>query len=559
MHTDKKATRHLIEILIQKGVRDYIISPGSRNAPLIMELTGRENVNLYSIADERSAAFVAIGMYLKTKRAVAVLCTSGSALLNYAPAAAEAYYQGIPLIIISADRPEIWLDQGEGQTINQRKALQNFINAEVNIELDSEEVNYKDLDKEICKLIDSAFSPSPGPVHINIEYDEPLYTGKENIDLNSILCIDTRKNVSQTIDLSAFADQIGKSKKVLVLCGQLLPNAELNTSLEKFAQNEQVVVLTESTSNLNSLSFIPSIDKTILMFEKKFEDYKPDILITIGDAVISKIVKRVLRKHSPREHWQINSSGVFRDTYKCLSERIQMDPGLFFDELSEYELNASSDYSKDWMEKYLIANELYKSFKKDLGFTDFFVFDYILNFIEKGSEVHVANSSPIRYQQLFESKGHLTYCNRGTSGIDGCSSTALGFSLKSEKPTWLLTGDVSFLYDSNAYWNNYKSQLKIILINNGGGGIFRIIPGPMKVKNFETYFETPGKVNFKLLCEAYGINYFMADDENSLNKGCDSISKSEGISLLEIKTEREKNALVLNDYFNILREEDRKG
>jgi 2-succinyl-5-enolpyruvyl-6-hydroxy-3-cyclohexene-1-carboxylate synthase len=522
-----------------------------------MELTGRENVNLYSIADERSAAFVALGMYLKTKRAVAVLCTSGSALLNYAPAAAEAYYQGIPLFIISADRPEIWLDQGEGQTINQRKALQNFINDEINIELDSEDSNYADLDAAISTVVDSAFYPSLGPVHINIEYDEPLYTSIETIDLTSVKCIDTRKQVSPSVDISVYADQIGKSKKVLVLCGQLLPDAELNSSLEKFAKNPQVVVLTESTSNLNSLSFIPSVDKTLLMFEKKFEEYKPDILITIGDAVISKIVKRVLRNHSPNAHWQINSSGVFRDTYKCLSDRIQMEPLSFFDQLSEFELNTSSDYSKSWMEKYQRANSLYMEFRKDIGFTDFFVFDHILNFIEKGSEVHVANSSPIRYQQLFENKGHLTYCNRGTSGIDGCSSTALGFSLKNEKPTWLLTGDVSFFYDSNAWWNSYKSQLKIVLINNGGGGIFRIIPGPMKVKDFETYFETPNKVNIKLLCEAYGINYFLADGEASLIKGCESLSKSEGISLLEIKTDREKNAVVLNDYFNILRAEDR--
>lgn len=555
MHTDKKATIHLIDILIQKGVLDFIISPGSRNAPLIMELTGRENVNLYSIPDERSAAFVALGMYLKTKRPVAVLCTSGSALLNYAPAVAEAYYQGIPLFILSADRPEIWLDQGEGQTINQRRALHNFINAEMNIDLDSETQDYDHLDALISKTVDHAFYPTLGPVHINIEYDEPLYGSVENADLSSIKCIDTEIMPLPGIDVNHFAEQIKKSKKVLVLCGQLAPDDAINQSLAAFAKNEQVVVLTESTSNLHSSSFIPSVDKTLMMFEEQFEDYKPEILITIGDAIISKIVKRLLRKHSPQAHWQVSASGIFRDTYQCLSDRIHLKPDVFFAQLNEFELNTASDYAVKWMRKYERASLLYTEFKKQLGFTDFFVFDTILNFIDSGNDVHVANSSPIRYQQLFESKGHLTYCNRGTSGIDGCSSTAFGFSLKNENPTWLITGDVSFLYDSNAWWNSYKTQLKIILINNGGGGIFRIIPGPSSVKDFETYFETPGKVDIKFLCKAYGINYFRADREDNLLEGCELLVNSEGISLLEIKTDREKNAKVLKDYFTLLRAE----
>jgi len=553
MHTDKKATIHLIEILLQKGVLDFIISPGSRNAPLIMELTARKNVNLYSIPDERSAAFFAIGMYLKTKKAVAVLCTSGSALLNYAPAVAEAYYQGIPMFILSADRPEIWLDQGEGQTINQRRALHNFINAEINIELDNKVQDYDHLDALISETVDQAFYPTLGPVHINIEYDEPLYGSVENADLSSIKCIDTEIMPLPSIDVNHFAEQIKKSKKVLVLCGQLAPDTELNRSLAAFAKNEQVVVLTESTSNLNSSSFIPSVDKTLMMFDEHFERYKPEILITIGDAIISKIVKRLLRKHSPHAHWQVSASGIFRDTYQCLSDRIHINPELFFTQLAAYDLNTSSDYAAKWMNQYKRASLLYTGYKKHLGFTDFFVFDTILNFIDSGSEIHVANSSPIRYQQLFESKGHLTYCNRGTSGIDGCSSTAFGFSLKNENPTWLITGDVSFLYDSNAWWNSYKSQLKVILINNGGGGIFRIIPGPATVKEFETYFETPTQVDISSICKAYGMHYFFADGEESLRNGCELLLRSEGISLLEIKTDREKNAAVLNDYFALLR------
>ena len=175
MHTDKIASVHLIELIARKGIKDFIVSPGSRNAPLVMELSCRNDVNLYSIADERSAAFVAIGMYQKTGNPVAIMCTSGSALLNYAPGVSEAFYQGIPLIVISADRPSFWIDKGDGQTIRQRGALANFIHSELNIELDDDQTNYSILDKQIGECIDLSFYPTPGPVHINIEFEEPLY------------------------------------------------------------------------------------------------------------------------------------------------------------------------------------------------------------------------------------------------------------------------------------------------------------------------------------------------------------------------------------------------
>lgn len=559
MHTDKLATVHLIELLVQKGVKDFIISPGSRNAPIIMELVNRKDVNLYSIADERSAAFVAIGMYLKTKSPVAITCTSGSALLNYAPGVSEAFYQGIPLFVLSADRPSEWLDQGEGQMIRQQNALQNFVVDELNIGLDSDEVDYKKRDLEICTTIDNALNVNPGPVHFNIEYEEPLYQKLASFSDESVQLVNIPKIESELIDFSDYSSRISNSSKVMVLCGQMIRDAELSKVLEVFSRNSQVVVLTESTSNLYSGNFIPSVDKTLLTIEKNFDAFTPDILITIGDAIISKIVKRVLRKFSPKEHWQISSRGVFRDTYRSLSDRLQIEPSEFFTELNAYTKSATSDFSSIWKNQYSRANEVYQNFKENIEFSDLIVFDFLFKNLDEESDVHIANSSPIRYQQLFENKKLNTMCNRGTSGIDGCSSTALGYSIKNKNTTWLITGDISFLYDSNAWWNNYKTDLKIILINNGGGGIFRIIPGPSKIEGFETYFETQNQVDIESLCKAFKVDYIKSKDVESLSKGFDKLKNANGITLLEIFTPREKNALILNQYFDLLRAENGKN
>ncbi len=555
MQTNKIATIHLIELLVQKGVKDFIISPGSRNAPIIKELVRRKDLNLYSIADERSAAFVAIGMYQKTGNPVVITCTSGSALLNYAPGISEAFYQGIPLIVLSADRPSYWIDKGEGQTIHQRRSLTNFIHCELNIPLDSAISDYQALDKEICQCIDQSMNVNLGPVHINIEYEEPLYEDIENFDNKSIVCYNEDVEQATGRDFSEYIERFSESKRVLLLCGQLNPDNELNKVLSELSNKDQLIVLTETTSNLYSDNFIASIDKTLFTIERMHQEFAPDILITIGDAVISKMIKKFLRENSPKVHWHISEKGVFRDTYQALSSSIHESPYNFINSLCKAKSNSSSDYASKWHDQFDKSKSIYNAFRKDLVFSDLKAFDFLLNNLGENIDLHISNSSAVRYQQLFSDLRINTYCNRGTSGIDGCSSTAIGFSIKNTKETWLISGDISFLYDSNAWWNNYATKLKIILINNGGGGIFRILPGPKKIPQHETYFETRHNVKIDLLCNAYGIDHFFASDMQELELGLINLKKSNNRSLLEIKTPTEQNDLVLNDLFSKLRSE----
>ncbi len=554
MHTDKITAIHLIELLIKTEVRDFIISPGSRNAPLINELVHREDINLYSIPDERSAGFYALGMSLKTKRPTVVICTSGSALLNYLPAVSEAYYQNVPLVVISADRPHFRIDKGEGQTIRQQGALSNFIRVEINISLDEEVSDYNELDKKIGLAINLSMIPNPGPVHINIEFDEPLYSSLEFYDLERIKQIVSGiKSANSNIEIKEFIETFDQTEKVMVLCGQMDRNEDLEVVLNQYSKIQNTVVLTESTANLKGENIIPSIDKTILAFGEDNLVYAPDLLITIGDAIISKIIKRFLRKAKPIQHWHIHPDGVFRDTYDVLSHKIWERPEKFLSALLPAVRPDESNFQKMWLRKYTIAKQSHNEYLNNSPFSDLKVFEYLFNNIPSGLSTHISNSSPIRYQQLFEPTQTLTtYSNRGTSGIDGCLSSAAGFAIKNNADTWLITGDVSFLYDSNAWWNDYDPDLKVILINNGGGGIFRILPGPTDIPGFETFFETNHEVKIKDLCSAFDLAYFYAEDLETLELNFKKVKESKGISVLEIETPRTLNAKVLRDYFKFL-------
>jgi len=555
MHTDKFAAIHLIELLIKSEIKDFIISPGSRNAPLINELVHRNDINLYSIPDERSAGFYALGMSLKTKRPTVVICTSGSALLNYLPAVSEAYYQNIPLIVISADRPHFRIDKGEGQTIRQRGALSNFIRSEINIPLDVELSDYDDLDKKIVSVIQLAQIPKPGPVHFNIEFDEPLYNSIEryNSEAINIDIKDLESDITK-VSLNEYINLFERANKIMILCGQMDKNEALALVLNQFSALQNTVILAESTANLIGENIIPSIDKTILTFGEDNLDFAPDLLITLGDAIISKIIKRYLRKSKPVHHWHIHPNDVFRDTYDVLSHKIDDNPEIFLSALLPSITNSESDFQDRWLKQYSSAIKAHEVYLKEAPYSDLKVFEYLFDNIPSGASIHVSNSSPIRYQQLFDPKRALvTYSNRGTSGIDGCLSTSAGFALKNNADTWLITGDISFLYDSNAWLNDYNPDLKVLLINNGGGGIFRILPGPTDIPGFETFFETNHHVKIMDLCSAFDLAYFYANDLDLLEVNFEKLKESKGVTVLEIETPRNLNAKILRDYFKVLK------
>ena len=504
----------IIEICHAKGVHDIIISPGSRNAPLTIGFTHNPKFNCYSIADERCAAFFALGIAQQTQKPVAVVCTSGSALLNYYPALAEAFYSQIPFIVISADRPADKIDIGDGQTIRQENVFINHSLYNANLTESCSVAN----DVFINEAINVAIARK-GPVHINVPFEEPLYetTNKLSVDFNV-----TGLNLVQTLvnidDIIAYSTLWNHSKKVLVLVGECAPNAIEQRWLDQLASLPSVVVMTEATSNLHHPTFITNIDTLITPFSQaEFLKLQPRILITFGGMIVSKRVKAFLRKYKPRHHWHIDTWRAY-DTFGILTKHFQVTPNQFFKQFLPFVKHIESDYKMTFEKIHSKRKVKHSAYLSTVLFSDLKAFEIILSTLPKEIQLQISNSSAIRYAQLFDIDQSVEiFCNRGTSGIDGSTSTAIGAAVGSKKQTVLITGDVGFLYDSNALWNNYiPNNFKIIVINNGGGGIFRILPGHQETATFNTYFETSHCLTAEHLAKMYRFNYLIASDSDSL-------------------------------------------
>jgi 2-succinyl-5-enolpyruvyl-6-hydroxy-3-cyclohexene-1-carboxylate synthase len=540
----------ILEICKAKGVTDIVISPGSRNAPLTIGFASNPDFTCYSIADERCAAFFATGMAQQLKKPVAIVCTSGSALLNYYPAVAEAFYSQIPLIVIAADRPHDKIDIGDGQTIRQENVYANHILYSANLL----EAASPDNDKKISDAIDIAVNQK-GPVHINAPFEEPLYETVSELSVSPqiINVITGEKDFNE--DLTAYIQKWNTAKKKLVLVGVNNPNTIDRAAIEHLANAPSVVVMTETTSNLHHESFLNSIDTIITPFTAEdFEAYRPEILLTFGGMVVSKRVKAWLRKYQPQEHWHIDTLRAY-DTFAALTKHFVTEPNIFLNKFLPQTVGTESNYSQRAQELNILRKQKHNEYLAKIPFSDFKVFELVLPALPENSQLQISNSSAIRYAQLIDLKPSVeVFCNRGTSGIDGCTSTAIGAALASGKETVLLTGDVSFFYDSNALWNNYiPDDFKIVLINNAGGGIFRILPGHQETPVFNTFFETTHKLTAEHLAKMYGFVYQTATNEEELKAELSTFMKKTGQpKILEVFTPMLENDKILLQYFKEL-------
>ncbi len=541
----------IIEICVAKGVKNIIISPGSRNAPLTLGFVNNPEFNCYSIADERCAAFFALGIAQQSQKAVAVVCTSGSALLNYYPAFAEAFYSQLPLIVISADRPQTKIDIGDGQTIRQENVFKNHSLYNANL---TEEASVEN-DLKINKAINKAIARK-GPVHINAPFEEPLYetVSKLNVDV-TILDFAKVHNKISSDEILKFATIWNVSKNKLILVGVNKPNEIDAKIIELVAKDDSVVVMTETTSNLHHPSFLNNIDTIITPFSNQdFKNVQPDILITFGGMVVSKRIKAFLRKYPPKHHWHIDTLRAY-DTYGCLTKHFKVHPNQFFNQFLPYTIPIKSDYHSTFEKVAILRKRKHQDYLKSIPFSDFKAFEKIMPSLPKNSMLHLSNSSAIRYAQLFDINTSITvFCNRGTSGIDGSTSTAIGAAVVDGKQTVLIAGDIGFLYDSNALWNEYvPKNFKIIIINNGGGGIFRILPGHEETPVFNKFFETSHCLTAEHLAKMFGFEYSVASDEASLETSLNALyAQNEKPSILEVFTPTRENDKILLQYFKEL-------
>ncbi|GAB4327664.1 MAG: 2-succinyl-5-enolpyruvyl-6-hydroxy-3-cyclohexene-1-carboxylic-acid synthase [Bacteroidales bacterium] len=560
MTSDKKSAALLAGIFAAEGYKYIVVSPGSRNAPVINSFGHHPSLKPLQVVDERSAAFFALGIAQQTGQTVALSCTSGTAALNYAPAIAEAFYQRIPLLIITSDRPAEMIDQGDGQTIRQQGVYANYILNSYHVAdpSTSDEIN------QTARLLQFAVRqtqfPQRGPVHINLPFDEPIY-GEAEFPPHYSIGSETREQEQCKFEFTdALKETWNKSRKVLVLAGMMPPGHPWVEAAEKLSHNRDVAILTETTAHPGNSHALTAIDAMVdTITEAEAENFQPDLLITFGGHLISKMVKRFLRRYPPSFHWHIDPMTPAVNMTGSLTSSVKAHPEDVLYALSQERRPDDGTYRLLWEERSLRSLQRHNEFLKQAPWSDLKVFELLLQRIPAGYHLQLGNSTPVRYVQLFrEGRQFNTWSNRGTSGIDGTVSTAAGAAFASGKPTMLITGDLAFLYDSNALMNHHLTgNLRMVVINNQGGGIFRFIPGPDETGLLEPFFEVRHPWQLKHLAANFNIPYYHAASEEELDSVFGTFAEprpGNRPALLEISTPAEISGKTIRNYFSYLKE-----
>lgn len=559
MYSDKKNILELVALLHKFGVKHIVLSPGSRNAPLIHTFTHHPSFKCYTVVDERSAGYFALGLIMKHQCPVAVCCTSGTAMLNYSSAVAEAFYQQLPLLVISADRPQMWIGQNDGQTLPQPGVFGNLVHKSVQLP----EVNSQEEAWYCNRLINEALlcltSDQKGPVHINIQLGEPLYefTVKELPDVRKVV----RRQAYNDFDIADYSLAWNKSHKRIILVGQLLPGNNLGPLLKQLSLQSDVVIFAEHTANLDETGacVTSSFDAILSMLGKVESDQlTPDLLITIGGHIVSKRVKNWLRKATPTHNWHVAENGEFIDTFQSLTDIIPLAPRQFLKKLNkEVKHDSSKEYQEKWRGYEKRVRLIADTYFKESPFSDMMAVDHVIKHIPQYISIHWGNSTPVRYGQLFDMPlGTKHFSNRGTSGIDGVVSTAIGYATDNETITLLVIGDLSFFYDMNGLWNKHvNSQMRIVLMNNSGGGIFRVLGGPSNSDSMENYIACSHQTTAKGWAETVGFEYRSATNFDELDQELTTFfdpTASQPI-LLEVFTPADINPEVFRVFYGRLR------
>ena len=558
---------NLVNILAKKGVKNAIISPGSRNAPLTIALVRHPEITTKSISDERSAAFIALGMAQNLKESVAICCTSGSAAYNYAPAVAEAFFQEIPLIILTADRPKEWIHQHDGQTIYQTDIFGKHVKKSFDVGSDySHPDSIWYIERIINEAVNLATTHPQGPIHINIPLREPFYpTENEEITFQTNPRIIEVEEINKSLPKNGWNDILNKFQqydRILIASGQSDKNDQLSEILTKLQDEFNIVCIGDTISNLG----FDAISKHDIFLDSNDKTLRPELLITFGKSFISKGLKTYLRNNKAIEHWNLQAGEHLIDPFQSLTKIIHMNPHDFFTKIYEdldFEKFRNGEEERDESFKNLWLNHQRKAtiylerfFENDVHkqiFNEFFVVKKLLDTIPEDVQLHLANSMSVRYANYIGidfKKNIEIFANRGTSGIDGCLSTVVGQAMTTDKLVFLIIGDVAFFYDRNGLWNRYlPNNLRIILLNNHGGGIFRIIDGPNKQPELSDYFETIQTMNAKNTAEDAGLDYFFVNNNDSFNTALKEFVSRDGKSkLLEIETDSVKNTQIFKDF-----------
>jgi 2-succinyl-5-enolpyruvyl-6-hydroxy-3-cyclohexene-1-carboxylate synthase len=558
----------------KKGISQAILSPGSRCAPLTLAFVRHPEIETRTISDERSAGFIALGISQESKKPVAVICTSGTAVYNLAPSVAEAFFSQTPLIIVTADRPAEWIAQHDGQTIYQSEIFGKHVKKFYQLPQDYDHPDSQwAINRMVNEAINFSMEEPKGPVHINAPFREPLYPEK-NEDIVYSEVVRVVEETENTYPLSeevreTITNDLQKYHNILIAAGQQDLNPELVEILNRFFKRHDIPFVTDIISNFHSVD--KSLKGSDFFLGQATEAVKksltPDLLITFGQSMISKNVKLFLRKFSPKAHWHIQPAGVVTDPFKNVTRVMRTTPEQFFDHLSElpshesFENQRQNNFTRLWEIEDRRVSRILGDHVKDNVLAEFKLVNDVLSQLPDYCNLHLANSMSVRYANFIglaaEKKGIRVFSNRGTSGIDGCTSTTVGHILSSKKPTFLITGDVAFFYDRNAFWHNYPvADLRILVLNNHGGLIFNMIDGPASLPESSEYFVTRQALNAKKLCEEFGFDHLHLDSPKKTKNLLKDFFDFDGkVKILEVASELDMN----RNYFESLKAKIKKS
>ena len=558
----------LIALLQAHDVRDVVLCPGSRNAPLVHALSHQlAGATCHSIIDERSAGFYALGLALATHRAVVVCCTSGTAVANLHPAVAEAYYQGVPLIVLSADRPERWIGQWAGQTLPQPGLFGSLVRKAVHLPEPHTEEERWYCNRLINEALLAALAPLPGPVQINVPISDPGVSllpptsakhTPESSDRQPI-GMQPGRRIQQlypySIDAQAVESllrRLATFERKMILVGQETWSAATSTG-DTFPQSlrEQFLCIGESLSN--SPVSICSLDALLAsLSEADRRALQPDLLITLGGHIVSNKMKQYLRTYPPRETWLLSPDPTVVDLFCSLTEQIIAPAGPFLETLAQSLAGCpSSPYARHWRER---IDRLPSPTPR---YSSLAVVGSLLSHLpEEPCVLHLANSSSVRYAELFRKPRRLlTLCNRGTSGIEGSLSTALGFARqRAEERHFIVIGDLSFFYDLNALGlPEVGSNVRVLLLNNQRGSIFQSLPTLEMDRLSQRYITAEHQLRAQGWAENCGWEYLSVQEASELEETMDYfVGPAERPRLLEAFVSSEDEIAELQTYFKQL-------
>lgn len=529
------------------GIEHAVICPGSRSAPLVFAFNRNKNIKTYAIVDERSAGYIALGMAQQLQKPVALICTSGTAALNFFPAIAEAFYQKIPLVVLTADRPAELLNQQDGQMINQVNVFGSHVRGSLQFEVRSSEF-------KVQSLLEKSILPVKGPVHINVPLVEPLYEELfKELAMDNMQLANNYEDQQKDFDEVKFLNAVKSSSKKVILVGQGFPDQELASVLNSLEQ-KGFVILADVVSNQHESSSISHYDLIIAQATPEIlKTLEPDLIISLGGPVLSKALKLWLKKQKPQFHFRIQQDDVLVNTYDNVTDYLIIDNITPLKYITEQYISENL-FLNNWQEINAKAKQLVTDFTQNnqTVFNELVAVKTVLEQLPNQSQLQIANSTAIRYVSYLglPNKNLTVFCNRGTSGIDGCTSTALGAALINNKITTLITGDLAFFYDRNAFWNNYiPNNLRIILLNNNGGGIFNLIDGPSNAPELDKFFLTKHTLKAKNLAADFGLIYENCTSQNELNQELNSFFEpSETAKILELSFDMNKSAEVYNAF-----------